>query len=416
MFFYNKSYKIENAVGYTFVIQRIKQMGFNKKILIVDDSKTNLAVISNLLSANNYTISFAVSGEMALKLAEKDPPELILMDVMMPSINGFETCRELKKNPATEKIPVIFVSVNNDTENIVKGFEVGGVDYVGKPLVEKEILARVALHLEVAELRSVLEEKVKDRTEELEKANNQLTKSKEIVEAALKVKNDFFARVSHEFRTPLNAIIGFSELLQMNFEGTLTENQMKDVDNINAAGKSLLKMFENILKLTELEAGDLDLDIEPVEILPLWNHVNASYSTYANEKNIEVCTEIPKESNPCVLADPANLQWIFEALLHNAIHYNNPNGKIWFSSEPITNGHIRLNIKDNGPGISSEKQDLIFKSLNTFGPDYASEEGLGVSLNAVHKLVEKMSGQIGFTTEVNKGTTFFLDLPLAPKE
>ncbi len=391
-------------------------MGLSKKILIVDDSKTNLSVISNLLSSKNYVISFAVSGEMALKIVQKDPPELILMDVLMPGLNGFETCRELKKNPATEKIPVIFVSANKDTENIVQGLEAGGVDYVGKPLVEKEILARVALHLEVAELRNSLEEKVKIRTKELENANNQLTKSKELVEASLRVKNDFFARVSHEFRTPLNAIIGFSELLQMNFENTLTQNQIKDIDNINNAGKALLKMFENILKLTELESGDLELDIEPVEILPLWNHVNASFSNYANEKKIEVCTEISEESNPCVLADPNNLQWIFEALLHNAILYNNPNGKIWFSSEPITNGHIRFNIKDNGPGISSEKQNLIFKSVNTFGPDYASEEGLGVSLTAAHKLMEKMSGQIGFTTEVDKGTTFFLELPVVPKE
>jgi two-component system sensor histidine kinase/response regulator len=391
-------------------------MSFNKKILIVDDSKTNLAVISNLLSAKNYVISFAINGEMALKIISKDPPELILMDVMMPGMNGFETCRELKKNPATENIPVIFVSANNDTENIVKGFEAGGVDYVGKPLVEREILARVELHLEVAELRDSLEEKVKIRTKELESANNQLTQSKEIVEASLRVKNDFFARVSHEFRTPLNAIIGFSELLQMNFENTLTENQTRDIDNINDAGKTLLKMFENILKLTELESGDIDLDIEPVEILPLWNHVNTSYSNYAHEKNIEIITDIPEEANPCVLADPNNLQWVFEALLHNAIIYNNPNGKIWFSSEPVTNGHIRLNIKDNGTGISSEKQDLIFKSVNTFGPDYASEEGLGVSLTAAQKLIAKMSGQIGFTTEVNKGTTFFLELPLAPKE
>ncbi len=391
-------------------------MSFSKKILIVDDSKTNLAVISSLLSSNNYVISFAVSGEMALKIVEKAPPELILMDVMMPGMNGFETCRELKKNPATEKIPVIFVSANNDTESIVQGFEAGGVDYVGKPLVEKEILARVALHLEVAELRSSLEEKVQVRTKELEKANNQLTQSKEIVEAALRVKNDFFARVSHEFRTPLNAIIGFSELLQMNFENTLTENQIKDIDNINDAGKALLKMFENILKLTELESGDLDLDIEPVEILPLWNHVNDSYSNCAHEKNIEVITEIPEEKNPCVLADPSNLQWVFEALLYNAILYNNPNGKIWFSSEPVTNGHIRLNIKDNGTGISAEKQERIFKSVNTFDSDYASEEGLGVSLTAAHKLIGKMSGQIGFTTEVNKGTTFFLELPLAPKD
>jgi two-component system, sensor histidine kinase and response regulator len=391
-------------------------MSFSKKILIVDDSKTNLAVISNLLSAKDYVISFATDGEMALKIVKKDPPELILMDVMMPGLNGFETCQKLKKNPATKKIPVIFVSANNDTENIVKGFEAGGVDYVGKPLVEREILARVELHLEGAELRSSLEEKVQVRTKELESANNQLTQSKEIVEAALRVKNDFFARVSHEFRTPLNAIIGFSELLQMNFENTLTENQVRDIDNINDAGKTLLKMFENILKLTELESGDIDLDIEPVEILPLWNHVKTSYSNYAHEKNIEVITKISEEANPCIMADQSNLQWVFEALLHNAIIYNNPNGKIWFSSDPVTNGHIRLNIRDNGTGISSEKQDLIFKSLNTFGPDYASEEGLGVSLTAAHKLIGKMSGQIGFTTEVDKGTTFFLELPLAPKE
>jgi len=391
-------------------------MSFSKKILIVDDSKTNLAVISNLLSAKNYVISFAISGEMAIKIVAKDPPELILMDVMMPGMDGFETCQELKKNPDTEKIPVIFVSANHDTENIVKGFAAGGVDYVGKPLVEEEILARVALHLEVAELRNTLEEKVQVRTKELENANNQLTQSKETVEAALRVKNDFFARVSHEFRTPLNAIIGFSELLQMNFENTLSENQIRDIDNINDAGKALLKMFENILKLTELESGDIDLDIEPVEVLPLWNHVNTSFSNYAHEKNIEVITEIPKEANPCVLADSNNLQWVIEALLHNAIIYNNPNGKIWFSSEPVTNGHIRLNIKDNGTGISPEKQERIFKSVNTFDSDYASEEGLGVSLTAAHKLINQMSGQIGFTTEVDKGTTFFLELPLAPNE
>jgi two-component system, sensor histidine kinase and response regulator len=389
-------------------------MSFNKKILVVDDSKTNLGVISKVLSSNNYVISFAVSGEMALKIVEKDPPELILMDVMMPGLNGFDTCRKLKENPATEKIPVIFVSANNDTENILKGFEAGGVDYAAKPLVESEILARVALHLELAELRSTLEEKVQTRTKELEKANNQLTQSKEIVEASLRVKNDFFARVSHEFRTPLNAIIGFSELLQMNFENTLTENQIKDIDNINDAGKALLKMFENILKLTELESGDIDLEIEPVEIIPLWQHVTHSYSNYALEKNIEVFTETPDDANPCVLADAGNLQWILEALLHNAILYNKPNGKVWFSWE-TNNGNIRINLKDNGPGISSQKQSAIFYSVNTFDEDYASEEGLGVSLNAAHKLMGKMSGKIGFTTEIGKGTTFFLELPLIPK-
>ena len=207
----------------------------NYKLLIVDDLPKNLMVLGNILLKENFQIAYAKSGKEAIAQALENDFDLILLDIMMPDMDGYEVCRILRKEKQTAKTPIIFLTAKNDTESIVKGFEAGAQDYLTKPFNTNELLARVHTHLELKKnrqrleiLNNTLEEKVKERTAELEKANKK-------IETLDKAKSAFLGLISHEIRTPLNGIIGFLDILKQSIEGD--NRELIDM-TVEAAGKT----------------------------------------------------------------------------------------------------------------------------------------------------------------------------------
>ncbi len=227
-----------------------------KTILIVDDTPENIDVLNGLLS--NYKRKIAINGERALSIAFSDtPPDLILLDVMMPGMDGFEVCRQLRQNEKTENIPVIFLTAKTAREDIIKGFEVGGQDYISKPFDHHELLQRVNTHLELLDQREqlekmneILDKKVKERTLELEESNNRLAEALEKLKGFDKSKTTFLRLISHELRTPLNGILGSAYFLKE----TVEDPEMTEfIDMLEVSADRLNRLSNLALEITEMQ-------------------------------------------------------------------------------------------------------------------------------------------------------------------
>ncbi|MCP2729244.1 response regulator, partial [Limnofasciculus baicalensis] len=277
-------------------------------IFIVDDHPSNIQLLSDFLKDSGFRVLVAKDGESAIKKLEKISPDLILLDVMMPGIDGWETCRRLKLSPNTCNIPVIFMTVLSETEDKVKGFAVGGVDYITKPIQREEVLARINVQLR---LRSL---------------TKQLEKSKQAAEAANRAKSEFLTNMSHELRTPLNGILGIAQILQGS--NTMTPEELEQLRIISQSGSHLLTLLNDILDLSKIEAGKMDLyqtDFifssflqEVVEICQLW----------AKQKGISFTYQPTSPLPHAIRADNKRLRQVLINLLGNAIKFTNQGGVI----------------------------------------------------------------------------------------
>lgn len=285
-------------------------------ILIVDDVAENLIVMGEILS--QYNIKIAKDGEKALSIVKESRDiSLIILDIMMPGIDGFETCRRLKKDPSTFDIPVIFMTSLSDTEDIVKGFELGAVDYVTKPIKGKELLARVNTHLtlsllqrEMKLINKLLEAKVVERTAELQAA-------KEKAEESSKLKSHFLSLMSHEFRTPLNGILGYAELLMLE----LTNEEWKEfAEGIYNSGRRLTETLNSILNLARFESDQKEIIPASFNVIDRLNQLLQSYHLMAKQKDVTL-----KVNSNIAEIDFKTDKTIFDicinSLLSNAVKY-----------------------------------------------------------------------------------------------
>ncbi len=238
----------------------------NQSILIVDDNPNNLEVLARILTDFGYKVAVALDGETAIEQVEYHQPDLILLDIMMPGIDGFETCRRLKANLLTAEIPIIFLTALSDSENKVNGLSMGAVDYISKPFQSEEVLARMKIHLKLYSLTKKLEQQNQLLEEKVELRTVELLAAKEVAEAANIAKSQFLANMSHELRTPLNAIIGYSEMLQEEAEELEQKDLIPDLKKIHGAGKHLLGLINDILDLSKIESGKIELYLETVDI------------------------------------------------------------------------------------------------------------------------------------------------------
>jgi len=257
----------------------------NSKILIVDDTPANIDVLRKFLALEGYKLSFATSGDKALHIVSRAQPDLILLDVMMPGMSGFEVCQVLKANPATREIPVIFLTALNETKDKVTGFNLGAVDYITKPLQYEEVLMRVRTHL-----------KLHAHALELEQRSRESDQARREAELANRAKTTFLANMSHELRTPLNAILGYSDLIQDEVSELGYRDIIPDLVKIQGAAKQLLEIISNVLELAKIEAqkekiylsdvsiGTLAQDIAS-ELQPLFQHGDNQFSFHCPSLN-----------------------------------------------------------------------------------------------------------------------------------
>lgn len=389
-------------------------------IFIVDDLPANIQLLSDFLKESGFRVLVAKDGESAIKKLEKISPDLILLDVMMPGIDGWETCRRLKLSPITRDIPVIFMTVLSETEDKVKGFAVGGVDYITKPIQREEVLARINVQLR---LRSLTQ---------------QLEKSKQAAEAANRAKSEFLANMSHELRTPLNAILGIAQVLQGS--KTMTEEEIDQIRIVSQSGSHLLTLLNDILDLSKIEAGKMELyptDFvfssflqEVVEICQLW----------AKQKGISFVYQPTSPLPYAICADNKRLRQVLINLLGNAIKFTNQ-GSVTFkvgvengewnsgcqggdqgsgngeatkitNNQQLTTNIIRFQIEDTGVGMSSEQLEKIFLPFEQVGNQSYKAEGTGLGLAISQKLIQMMGTTLKVTSKPGIGSIFWMDLQL----
>ncbi|MBF0285430.1 MAG: response regulator [Magnetococcales bacterium] len=383
-----------------------------ERILIVDDQQSNVDVLRDILS--DYRRSVALNGRQALRLvASDDPPDLILLDIMMPEMNGYEVCRRLKEDSRTREIPVIFVTAKKETMDEAEGFRLGGVDYITKPFRSESVLRRVAMHLELKRHRDQLREEVRLRTRELDQARQEAERRKEAAEAGNQAKSRFLATMSHEIRTPMNAILGMAEALN---DTSLTSEQKQYVGVFRQAGERLLGLINDVLDLSKVEAGRLDVERKPFPLVEVLQGVVRLVQKRALEKGLTFVQEIAPTLPRWVEGDANRLQQVVLNLLDNAIKFTHQ-GQVILRVVPdasVSCG-VRIEVVDTGIGFPPEKREEIFRGFVQADSSITRRYGgSGLGLAICQRLIGLMGGEITVRSVVGKGSQFHVVLPLPP--
>ena len=284
------------------------------KILAVDDNSRNIQIIGSVLREAGYAVGFAFEGQQALTLLlESNDYDLVLLDVNMPIMNGFETCKALRKNKKLKEIPVIFLTALNDPNDIITGFDAGGQDYVTKPFNSKELLSRVKTHLELkhskdklSKANSYLEKRVLERTKELNKAKLKAEESD-------RLKTAFLALMNHEIRTPLNAIVGFSTIIA---ESNQDEDSLKFSQIINTQTDLLIKLVDDIIDSAQIESGNIFASNETFDLNKLLDELFNLLKTKC-PSGVSLISEAPLKEL-FVSADKLKIKQVFSNLIHAA--------------------------------------------------------------------------------------------------
>jgi len=365
---------------------------YKGKLLLVDDNEKNMDLLIEILS-DTYDISIAMDGLIALERVLLDLPDLILLDIMMPGMDGYEVCKTIKQHPRTKFIPIIFLTAKTDEQSIVKGFESGGADYVTKPFNEHELLARVKHQIDL-----------KKSKEELIIAKNKAEKSE-------KAKTAFLATMSHEIRTPMNAVLGMASLLKSSY---LDQIQKDYVDSLINSGETLMSIINDILDLTQIESGTIIIENFSFQLEQCLENVYHLLASKADEKGIELIEYIDPEVPDFINSDKKRLQQILFNLIDNAIKFTDT-GEIYTRIKVIDKKEdqykIEFSIKDTGIGIPPEKMDYLFKPFTQLDNSLTRKYcGTGLGLALSDKLAKLMGGEFWAKSEKGNGSTFFFTI------
>ena len=350
----------------------------------MDDISKNLQVVGTMLRNEGYHVMPATSGTQALERVKAQPPDLILLDLMMPDMDGLEVCRRLKADPLTHAIPVIFLTASNEMEHLVRGFVEGAVDYVTKPFNAPELLARVRTHLELQHARQRLRE-----------MNDE--------------KNEFMGIVAHDLRSPLGTIQGFAEVL-------LEDSQMPRVESEDFArrildtARRMAEMVRNLLDANRIERGEMKVNLAPCDLAELLRSVVHAYQPRAAAKQQTI--HLDDSAGPLtVSADRNAMVQVLENLVSNAIKYSPP-GRNIFAQLRLVDGAARCEVQDEGPGLSAADQQKLFgKFARLSAKPTGGEHATGLGLSIVKKMVEAMNGRVWCESEPGRGATFVVQFP-----
>lgn len=372
----------------------------NHKILIVDDTPANLDILRVTLNRKGHEISIAPNGEIALELVNQFYPDLILLDIMMPGIDGYETCKRIKANPLTSHIPVIFISAKYDPEDIMKGFHVGGVDYITKPFNSNEVEVRVKTQLSIQSLIKQKEALVQT----LEEKNRKLKTLNED-------KNYFLGMASHDLRGPLSTIKGFSEILLTTDKPLNASDTQEIINTIKNVSQNMLGLVNDLLDYSVIESGKLELKKKFESINKVLLERVRVNQIIADRKNIKLDINIEEISN--FPFDANRVIQIIDNIIGNAIKFSPKSTTIWITSKMADN-KCKISIKDEGPGISEEDQKLLFKGFQKLSArPTGGEKSTGLGLAIVKRMIKAHNGTLEVRSTLGKGSEFTFTLIMA---
>ena len=366
----------------------------NEWVLVVDDDAANLRMANHILSEEKMRVSCLKSGEQAIQFLQENRPDLILLDIQMPGMDGFETMAVIKGSKDTADIPVIFLTANEDSNMEVRGLEAGAMDFIKKPFVPEILLIRVKHTIDLVRLNV-----------EYENARNEAIRANE-------AKSLFLSNMSHEIRTPINAVLGMNEMILRE----CTDKQILTyAENIRSSGKTLLFLINDILDMSKIESGKMEiLRVEydlSVLIMDLWNIIFLR----AQEKGLTIQFSL-EETLPRVLyGDDVRIKQIVTNLLTNAVKYTPQGGiEVHVAYERHGDEQISLiiSVKDTGMGIKKEDMGKLFESFQRLEEEKNRNiEGTGLGMNITMSLLKLMDGDMKVESEYGKGSTFTVTIP-----
>jgi two-component system sensor histidine kinase/response regulator len=433
------------------------------EILIVEDSPTQAERLRRLIQSKSYRVRVAGNGRLALAMLREHRPQLVLSDIIMPEMNGYELCNAIKTDEAFKHIPVILVTALNDAKDIIRGIECGADNFVRKPYSEEYLLSRISHMLVNTKLRekpdtdgialylgdqkhfihagrqqildlliSTYEQAVQVNGElqarerqvielnmrlahhaaELETINREIAhKNLELAEAS-RMKSAFIANMSHELRTPLNAIIGFTGALLMKLPGPLTPDQDKQLTTIRTSARHLLSLINDILDVAKIESGKVTLQLERIQCQDLIAQTADTLRPLAAQKGLALLLELPAE--PIYIeSDKRALTQVIINLINNAIKFTDSGtvkvalGHVLIEGELAT----RFSVADTGVGIKSDDQPKLFQAFSQLDSTSTRHaEGAGLGLYLCQNLTNLLGGTLSFTSEFGQGSVFTLSL------
>lgn len=363
-------------------------------VLAVDDTAGNLRVLVESLSSAGLEVLVATDGLAAIETARYARPDLILLDVIMPGIDGYETCARLKQEEATAPIPIIFMTALCETEEKVRAFEVGAVDYITKPFEQAELLARVTTHLTISRLR-----------QDLEKRNRQL-------EELNQLKNEFMGMAAHDVRNPLASVLACAELIESVVDTVPPERIRLLIGQISASARRINAIITNLLDVNAIDSGQRPLHLADCAFAPLVERVVEQNRLKAAAKEIEIALE-PAAGDLAGVVDENAAEQVLDNLISNAVKYS-PSGTRVTVRLLAGEDCVAVAVQDQGPGISPDDQTRMYRKFCRLTPKpTAGEPTTGLGLWIVKELTESMKGRIICESAVGKGTTFTVLWPRA---
>ena len=367
-------------------------------LLIVDDNKVNRLLLSRSVALLGHRTALAENGRVALDKLRNEPFDLLLLDIEMPELDGFAVLEQLKIDPKLRDLPVIVTSSIEGLDNIIRCVELGAEDYLPKPVNQVLLKARIGAILEKKRLRDQLFDEIEEKNRQLELASQN--------------KSQFVSSMSHELRTPLNAIIGLTEMMVTNAARFGTEKALEPLKRVNAAGAHLLGLINQVLDLSKIEAGKLELNPESVNLAPLIDEVVGTAGQLADKNKNRLVVEA-EQNLGAVTTDPMRLRQILLNLLGNACKFTKE-GEVKLKARRIANGGdwIELAVSDTGIGMTPEQQAKLFAEFTQADSLTARKfGGTGLGLAISRKLARLMGGDVTVASELGKGSEFTVRLP-----
>lgn len=360
-------------------------------ILVVDDNPKNLQIIALTLRELNYKLIIADGGQKAIDLAERYRVDLILLDVMMPGVDGFEVCRVIKSKPENEGIPIIFLTALSEKTNLVTGFELGAVDYITKPFNKEELLSRIKTHLDLKFAR-----------DQLQLVSSNLAESNAI-------KDKMFSVIGHDLRSPVGSVKMMLDLLLSNIDNYDSNEIKRIIGSLVRTTDEVFNLLENLLWWARSQSGSLVNIPENIELHSLISGLYYLNKESLSLKNIQLENLIDEKC--IVFADMNMLKTVLRNLISNSIKFTPAGGKISVSA--IEEDEIvKIRVSDNGVGISKENLTKLFDEKQQMtSPGTNNEAGSGLGLILCKNFIQANNGRINVESILDKGTTFTIEIP-----